>query len=118
MGAAGEHGPRQARTFRPQNIGGAQRMTEAGQRRGVVQQLHAHQRAAAGQRQLVDRGVAEERHVGRRVGGVGLAAGTCVPAGADGEAERGAEGVPGAQQRAHVGRLGDALGPNAEIAAG
>jgi hypothetical protein len=52
------------------------------------------------------------------VGGVGGAAGAGVEAGADGEAEARAEGMGGAQQGAEIGGFRDALGADAEIAAG
>ncbi len=51
----------------------------------------------------------------RRVRGVRAALRPRIPPGADREAECRAEGMPGPQQRAHVGRLRHALGAEAEI---
>ena len=92
-------------------------MAERRQVGGVVQQFDADQHAALRQAQRLDVREAPQRHVLRRVGGVGQSAGAGIEAGADDEAERGAEGVRGAQQGADIGRLRHPLDADAEIAA-
>ncbi len=108
---------RQPGALRPQNIGGIQRVAEGRQIDRVLQQLDADQGAAARQRQVGHGWITPHRHMQGRVGGVRGAGRARIPAGADGEAERRAECVPGAQQRADVGGFGDTLGADAEIAA-
>ena len=63
-------------------------MAKARQFGCLVQQLHADQFAALRRDELAGRGKSPQRHVGRRVGGIGGAAGQRVEPGADREAER------------------------------
>ena len=102
---------------RPEHIGRIQGMAErrkVGRGRPAVRRRPARSAAAA---QRPDVGEAPQRHMRGRVGGVGEAARARIPAGADDEAERGAEGVRGAQQGADIGRLRHPLDADAEIAA-
>ena len=117
VAAAPQHGRRQAGSLRAQHIGGVHRMAERRQVGGIVQQFDADQHAALRQAQRLEVRKAPQRHVLRRIGGVGQAAGAGVEAGAHDEAERGAEGVRGAQQGADIGRLRHPLDADAEIAA-
>ncbi len=93
-------------------------MAEARQLDRLVEQLDPHQHAAFRQGDRVRPGEAPQRHMRRGVGGVGEPAGAGVEAGADGEAERRAEGVGGAQEGADIAGFRHALGADAEIAAG
>ena len=92
-------------------------MAERRQIGGIVQQFDAHQHATLRQLQCLGIVEAPERHVLRRVGGVGEPSGTGVETGAHDEAERGAEGVRGAQQGTDIGRLRHPLDFDAEITA-
>ena len=117
VAAALQHFGRQAVPLRSEHIGRIDRMPERRKLRGGLQQFDADQHAVMRQQQRPDVGEAPERHVLRRVGRVRQAAGARIPARADDEAERGAEGVRGAQQGADIGRLRHPLDADAEIAA-
>ncbi len=88
---------RQAGALGAENVGGVQRVAERGEVDRIVQQFDPDQGAFAGQGDCISIGVAPERNVGRGVSRVGLATGARVEAGADGEAEGGAEGVGSAE---------------------
>ena len=117
IGTALEDVTGQLAPLRPQNVGRLAGMTEAGQRRRLVQQLHAHQIAPLRQQQRCGIRKAVERHVARRVRCIGPAAVAALIDRADGEHERRPESMGGAEQTAHIHRLGNALDADPEIAA-
>src|SRR5258708_19739041 len=91
-------------------------MAKARQGDGGVEQLDPDQRAIDWQAKLGQACEFVERHIGRRVRGVGPPAFMALVGGADGEHERGAEGVGGAHHAAEIHRLADAFDPDPEIA--
>lgn len=117
VAAASQHLRRQAGPLRTEHVGCIQRMAKRWQVGGVVQQLHADQHTTFWKAERIEIGEAPERDVSGGIGRIGQAPRARIEAGTDHEAERGAEGVRGAQECADVGRFRDTFDANAEIAA-